>query len=266
MSIAFQDKVVWVVGASSGIGKGIALEFARNKSKLILSARRIEELETVKRECEFFTTEVEILPLDLSKEETHVDAAKKAASYFGPVDVLVHSGGITSRSLAHATKGDVDRRVMDVNFFGVISLTRAVLPSMMERKKGHIVVITSVVGKIGTQLRSAYAASKHALHGWFDSLRVELDPYNIDVTLVCPGFIATELTMNALTEDGTPLKQMNQAQVNGMSTQVFAEKLLPKLAARKQEIAIGGKEIAAIYVKRFFPGLLHKILLRTKVT
>lgn len=266
MSNTFQNKTVWVIGASSGIGKGIAVEYARQGARLILSARREDALLETQKACTEQGVKAEILTLDLSKEETFPEAVKLAESFFGPIDVLVHSGGITSRSLAHATKTEVDRRVMEVNFFGVISLTRVVLPSMMERKQGHIVIITSVVGKIGTQMRSAYAASKHALHGWFDSLRVELDPYHIDVTLVCPGFIATELTMNALTEDGTPLQQMNQAQINGMSTEVFAQKLLPKLAARKQEVNIGGREIAAIYVKRFFPGLLHKILLKSKVT
>lgn len=263
---AFEGKVIWVIGASSGIGKGLAIAFAEKGAKLILSARRVDALRDVREECLALTQSVEVLPVDLSETASHEQAAADAAAFFGPIDMIVHSGGITSRGLAHATRLDVDRRVMEVNFFGVISLTRAVLPSMMERKSGHIVVISSVVGKVGTQFRSAYAASKHALHGWFDSLRVELDPHGVAVTLVCPGFIATELTMNALTESGAALGQMTQAQINGMPTAEFSRRLLPKLASRRHEVVIGGVEVLSIWIKRFFPRLLHAILLRTKVT
>lgn len=262
-----------MIGASSGIGEGLAIAFAREGARLILSARRKDALSQVKKRClevgkasGLTDDDIRILPVDLSAFDSHPSDVDKALAFFGQIDRVIHSGGITSRSIGMETSLDVDRRVMDVNHFGVLSVTKLILPHMVKRGKGHLVVITSVVGKIGTQFRSAYAASKHALHGWFDSVRLELDSTGVDVTLVCPGFIATELTMNALTADGTPLGQMNDAQVNGMPTHIFARKLLPKLAAGKHEIYIGGKEILAIYLKRFVPGLLYQIVKRSKVT
>lgn len=265
-SPAFKGKTVWVTGASSGIGQALAIEFAKQGARVVVSARRTEALEQTRARCVELGGEAAVVPLDLADEASHAEAARRAAEPFGPVDILVHSGGITSRGLASETLMEVDHRVMQVNFFGTISVTRQVLPSMRERGSGHIVVITSVTGKIGTQYRSAYAASKHALHGWFDSLRLEVDREGVAVTLVCPGFIATDLTLHALTPDGTPLNQMNEAQQNGMPSDVFARKLLPGIAARRHEIVIGGKETVTIPIKRFFPRLLHEILLRSKVT
>lgn len=270
---SFNGQVIWVIGASSGIGEGLAIAFAREGAKLILSARRVDALAGVRERCiqvgramGLKEEDVRVLPLDLSAFSSHEADVESAIGLFGHIDRVVHSGGITSRSIGMETGLEVDRRVMDVNHFGVLSVTKLVLPHMVGRGMGHVVVITSVVGKIGTQLRSAYAASKHALHGWFDSVRLELDGSGVDVTLVCPGFIATELTMNALTADGSALGEMNEAQVNGMPTHVFARKLLPKLAAGRHEVYIGGKEILAIYLKRFVPGLLHQIVKRSKVT
>jgi short-subunit dehydrogenase len=154
---------------------------------------------------------------------------------------------------------------MEVNFFGSVGLTKTLLPTLMEQKSGHIVVISSVSGKVGTKYRSAYAASKHALHGWFDCLRQEVIDYNIDVTLVCPGFIRTNITYNALTGDGEKYARMGDAHEEAMSPEDFAIRLLPKLARKKEEVYIGGTEILSIYVKRFFPKLLNKILLKAKV-
>lgn len=262
----FSGKTVWVTGASSGIGEALAVEFARQGASVVLSARRREALDAVRERIGQAGGKAAVVALDLAEEQTHGEVAREAAIPFGPIDILVHSGGITSRGLAAETLMEVDHRVMQVNFFGTVSLTRQVLPSMRERGRGHIVVITSVTGKIGTQYRSAYAASKHALHGWFDSLRLEVDREGVAVTLVCPGFIATDLTLHALTPDGTPLNQMNEAQQNGMPADVFARKLLPGIAARRHEIVIGGIETVTIPIKRLFPRLLHEILLRSKVT
>src|SRR5699024_9805084 len=161
---------------------------------------------------------------------------------------------------------DVLRNVMEVNFFGTVALTRAVLPSMIERQKGHIVVTSSVMGKFGTRLRSAYAASKHALHGYFDCLRQEMHDHNIKVTLVCPGYIKTDVTKNALEGDGSRHNKMGQGQQQGMLPNEFAQRLLPKIAKEQNEIYIGGKEIWGIYLKRWVPNVLNKVLLRSNVT
>jgi short-subunit dehydrogenase len=156
---------------------------------------------------------------------------------------------------------------MDVNYLGTVALTKALLPHFIEKNNGHFVVITSIVGKIGTPLRSSYAASKHALHGFFDSLRAEVYQNNIKITLACPGFVQTNVSINALTANGTPQNKMDSATKNGLTPEVFAKKLLKAVRQEKQEVYIGGfKEKLAVYVKRFFPKLLSKMIRKLAVT
>jgi len=264
--MSFKDKVVWITGASSGIGEALTYAFHKEGARLILSARRLEELGRVRENCEGDPSDIHILPFDLTETETHADQVKHAVSMYDRIDILVNNGGISQRGLAHETEMDVVRQVMEVNFFGTINLTKEILPHMIRQKSGHIVVMSSVMGKFGTRLRSTYAASKHALHGWYDCLRQETYVHNIDISLVCPGFVKTNVTHNALTADGTPLSEMGAGQMGGMSPEKFARKLMPKLAKRKNEIYIGGREVLAVYVKRFFPNLLNRILQRVKVT
>lgn len=257
--------VVWITGASSGIGEALAYEYNRRGARLILSARRMEELERV-RAASPHPEKIALLTLDLTLLESHEAVVGDAIDIYGQIDLLINNGGISQRGLAHETTTDVVRQVMEVNFFGTINLTRQLLPHMMERRSGHIVVMSSVMGKFGTRLRSAYAASKHALHGWFDCLRQEVAVHNVDVTLVCPGFVKTNVTYNAMRADGSSLNKMGMGQMNGMDPNQFANKVIPKINKRKREIYIGGKEVWAVRLKRFFPGLLDAILRRTRVT
>lgn len=261
-----QKKVIWITGASSGIGEALAYEFNKKGAHLILSSRRAEELERVKNACENHEETVRVLPLDLAETDTLPALAKKAALLFGSIDMLINNGGVSQRAYAVETSLETVRRLMEVNFFGTVALTKAVLPGMIEQKSGHIVVISSVMGKIGTKYRSAYAASKHALHGWFDCLRQEVYDHNIDVSLVCPGFVKTNVTVNALTAEGEKYNKMEKAQESAMPPEEFAKRLLPKLAKQKEEIYIGGSEILAVYVKRLSPRLLNMILKKVKVT
>jgi short-subunit dehydrogenase len=154
---------------------------------------------------------------------------------------------------------------MEVNFFGTVALTKALLPHFIAQKSGHFGVITSLVGKFGSPYRSAYAASKHALHGFFDSLRAEQFTDNIAVTMICPGFIRTQISVNAITGDGSTLNEMDDAQANGMSAETCAEQIYTALRKRKEEVYIGGKEVLAVYLKRFSPALFSKILRKAKV-
>ncbi len=259
-------KVVWITGASSGIGEALAYEFNKKGTHLILSSRRIEELTRVKEACIDHVDTVKILPLDLADTGELSGKVQEAISLFGSVDMLINNGGISQRAYAADSNMETIRQLMEVNFFGTIALTKAVLPFMIEQNSGHIVVISSVMGKLGTKHRSAYAASKHALHGWFDCLRQEMYQHNIHVTLVCPGFVKTNITVNALTADGEKYSRMEDAQKKAMNPEEFARKLLPKLAKEKEEVYIGGYEILAVYMKRFFPGILNRILRRVKVT
>jgi short-subunit dehydrogenase len=155
---------------------------------------------------------------------------------------------------------------METNFFGTVSLTRALLPSMLDRRSGRIAVISSVAGKFGTPLRSAYSASKHALHGFFESLRAEVYTQGITVTLVCPGFIRTNISINALTANGTPQGTMDSAQAGGMSPDACAAKIVAAVEKGRPEVYIGGKELLGIYLNRFVPGLFRRIIRKTRVT
>lgn len=264
--MAYQNKVIWITGASSGIGEALAYAFHKRGAKLILSSRREDALRKVKVNCPGDTSHIHIIPLDLAETEKLDEKARQALDIYGHIDYLFNNGGISQRSLAVETDNNVLRRVMDINFFGTVALTKAVLPSMMERKSGHIVVTSSVMGKFGTRLRSTYAASKHALQGYFDSLRQEVSQHNIKVSLVCPGYIKTDITQNMLEGDGSKHGKMSKGQAKGMSSEKFAEKLLPKIAKGKKEIYIGGTEIYGVYLKRYVPGLFYKILSKVNVT
>jgi short-subunit dehydrogenase len=264
-----KDNVIWITGASSGLGEAIAYAFAKRGAKLILSARRKDELERVKGNCEAASQpNVRILPFDLSSPETIQLTAQAALQFFGDIDILINNGGISQRSFAKDTVLEVDRRIMEVNFFGTVAVTKAILPHFLSQKKGHIVTVSSVTGKFGTPYRSAYAASKHALHGFFDSLRAELyrdAGDDITVTMICPGFIKTPITLSALTADGTPLGKMDDGQYHGKPADWFAEKVVTAIQKKKQEVYIGGRETLGVAFKRFFPVWFSKYIRRAAV-
>lgn len=269
MASFFYNKVIWITGASSGIGEALTYELARRGAKLILSSRRKEELERVKGNC-FAPAHpnIRILPLDLSQGGTLALMTEAAVQLFGRVDILINNGGISQRSLAKETTVDVDRKIMEVDYFGAVALTKYLLPHLLKQKSGHIVAVSSVMGMIGTPYRSGYAAAKHALHGFFDSLRAELwkDCKNIHITIICPGWIHTNVTMNAMTGNGTSLNEMDKTTANGLPPGIFAKKMLAAIQNKKEEAYIGGsKEIMAVYLKRFFPGFFSRIVRKAKV-
>ncbi|AXJ01333.1 Short-chain dehydrogenase [Cyclonatronum proteinivorum] len=263
---SLRDSVVWITGASSGIGEAMAYDFSRMGARIILSARRTDELERVKRNCEGPEENIRIIPLDLSETDSLTGKASEAIACWGEVDVLLNNGGMSQRALAAEAEMPVIRRIMEVNFFGTIALTQAILPHFIARKSGYVIVISSVMGKIGTKYRSTYAASKHALQGWYDCLRQEMYEHDVDVSLVCPGFVKTSITLNSLTADGKTYARMGDGQSKAMSAETFSRKLIPKLEKRKAEIFIGGPEIATVWLKRLSPALLNAVLKRAKVT
>jgi short-subunit dehydrogenase len=262
----FTNKVIWITGASSGIGKALAIELSKLNTKLILSSRNETELEKVKNECHSSSV-VKIIPLDLEAYQNLPLKVAAAISLFGKIDILFNNGGISQRSKAIDTAIEVDKRIMDVNYFGTIALSKALLPHFINQNSGQFVVITSVVGKVATPVRSSYSASKHALHGFFDSLRAETHQHNIKVTLACPGYVRTNISMNALTGNGTAQNKMDSATNNGLSAAYFSKKLLLAVSKEKNEVYIAGfREKSAIYLKRFFPKILAKMIRKMAVT
>lgn len=261
----FDGKVVWVTGASSGIGEALAKAFASEGAKLILSARRPAELERVRDAIGGHNAPVALVPMDVADLDAVPAKAAEALAAFGRIDVLVNNAGISQRSLAKDTTLAVDQRLMLVNYFGTVAIAKAVLPHMLERGTGHLVAVTSLVGKFGTPWRSAYAASKHAVHGFFESLRAEIAETGIQVSLICPGFIRTNVSVNALTGDGSALGTMDRAQAEGMDPDAAARVMIDGLKRGDLEIYVGGRETRGVLIKRLFPGYFAKWIAKVAV-
>jgi len=257
--LTLNNKRVWITGASAGLGAALAREASRLGAHVILSARREAQLQAVAKTLAGPST---IIPLDLTQPETFQAAANQA----GEVDYLINNGGISQRSFAADTSPEVVRQIMETNFFGHVELTSVVLPGMLKRRSGHVIAVSSVVGYFGTPKRSTYSASKHALHGYFDSLRFEVEDEGVQVTLICPGFIHTDISKNAVTADGSKQGTMDSGQAAGMRPEVFAQKAWRGILKGKRELYIGGSELYGIYLKRFVPGIFRKIIKRRDVT
>jgi len=256
----FQGRRVWITGASSGIGEGLALAFHQAGAKLILSARREDELKRVQSACGG-EPETLILPMDVTDAAELPQKTQLALSLFGGIDILVLNAGITQRSRTRETDESVYRRLMEVNFFAPEAMARALLPSMLAQKRGHIVVISSVAGKFGVPMRSGYSATKFALHGFFEALRAEEERNGVHVTMVCPGYIQTDISFSALRGDGRKHAKMDSELAHGMPADECARQILQGIGRKKKEIVVAGaREKALVYVKRFFPTLLAKMI------
>lgn len=260
----FTDQIVWITGASSGLGEALVYELSKRNATLILSARRQDELERVRKNCVAASqAKIFILPLDLSDPSSLQRVVEEAIQFNGHVDILINNAGLGQRSLILETSPDADRRIMEINYFGTVNLTKYLLPHFVSRKKGHFVTVSSITGKFGTPYRSAYAASKHALHGFFDALRAEHWKDNILATMICPGFIDTGLTHSAVY--GHSIKETDHRTYSRKSATWCAVKIIQAIQRKKQEIYIGGREVWAVYIKRFFPSIFSRIIRKVPV-
>lgn len=260
----FNNKTVWITGASSGIGEAVALAFAREGAVLVLSARRRNELERVQADClAVGSPACHIVLLDLANPSS-IEAAAREVLALGSVDILFNNGGISQRSLTVETPMENDRRIMEVNYFGNIALTKAILPSMIARGTGRIVISSSITGKFGFPLRSAYSASKHALHGFYESLQTELGRSGVGITIVVPGRVVTNISYHALEKDGSAHGQMDPGQATGISAQRCANQILKAVRRGQREVLIGGTETIMVPIRKFCPALFFWIARRVK--
>lgn len=259
----FTGKTLWITGASSGIGRAVAIELSLKKCHLILSSRKKEELEKVALICQKNGSTTIVLPFDLGDSASIESALKIVLETEKQIHGLYHFGGISQRSYANDTSIVVDRKIFEVNFFGTIELTKKVMPIMIKNGGGQIGVTTSIVGKFGFPYRSSYAATKHALHGFFESLRAENILNNIRVSMIIPGRIKTNISLNALDKDGNTHNKMDEGQEKGLSAELAAKTIVKKLEKEKKEILVGGSELVMVYIRRFFPRLYY--YLSTKV-
>lgn len=253
----FKNKTVWIIGASSGIGRALAMDMAKLRANLVLSSRNAEELEKVREICLRHTEHCSVIPLDLEESSGHAPKVKEVVKKYDTIDYLIVNGGISQRSLAFETPLEIDRKLMEINYFGNISITKAVLPHMMEQKSGHIIVVSSIVGKFGFPLRSAYSASKHALHGFYETLRAEQRENNIKVTMIVPGRVKTNISYNAILKDGSKHKQLDDGQAQGISAESCSKQIIRAIKKNRKEVLIGGKEIAMVWIRRFLPFLFY---------
>ena len=256
----FKDRRVWITGASSGIGEALAVAFHHAGARLVLSARREDELKRVQRLCGGEPNTC-ILPMDVTDAAALPEKTQLALGMFGGIDILILNAGLTQRSLIRNTDEKVYRQLMEINFFASEAMARAVLSSMLEQKSGHMVVISSIAGKFGVPLRSGYSASKFALHGFFEVLRAEEEKNGIHVTMVCPGYIRTDISLSALQGDGAKHARMDFEIAHGMPAAECARRILQGVGRGKKEIIIGAKrEQALVYLKRFFPDVLARMV------
>lgn len=262
--MTFDNKVIWITGASSGIGKNLAIALSAYNCKLILSSRRTEELEKVKQLCKN-PEAVQVLTLDLAEFGTMSLVSEKAISIFGNIDLLVNNGGISQRSPIIETSIEVDRKLMEIDYLGTVALSKALLPHFVTNQTGHYVVVSSLMGKFSSPYRSAYCGAKHALHGFFDALRLEHHKDNIKVTFICPGFVNTNVARNALTADGTQQGYQDDMTENGLDVDVFVKQMIKAIRKEKFEAYIGKFERFGVYLKRLSPRLIHKFVMRSKV-
>ena len=254
----FSGQVIWVTGASAGIGEALALGLHREGAHVVLSGRREAELHRVKALCTSGSGNVLVIPFDVADEAARAAAVNQVLGAFGHIDMLVNNAGVSQRAYGKDTQLAVDRQIMELDYFSVIALTKLVLPSMLARKSGHLVATSSVSGKYGVRMRTAYCAAKHALHGFFDALRIELHPH-INVSLLVYGGVQTRVSFNALTGDGGVWGRLDNIVSSGTPVDECARLTLDGLAAKRHEIVVAeGDSLLYLYLKRFLPGYLFK--------
>ena len=251
--IDYKGKRIWITGASSGIGEELAIQLNALGAFTILSARRTDKLEEVKNRCAFPDNTL-LIPLDLT-DESSINNAVNSVIQHGELDLVINNAGIAQKGLALENSMQVERMIMETNYFGTIALTKAILPHFLNQGHGWFAVVTSIAGIVGVPGRTAYAASKHALHGFFDSLRAEQYSCPIDVTIIMPGFINTSITIKELKGNGEEYGKVEKSHRLGLAADVCASKIIRKLAYKRKNIKVGGLEIFSLYLSRFAPNL-----------
>jgi dehydrogenase/reductase SDR family protein 7B len=262
-----QSKIVWITGASAGIGKALAEELFRKGATVILSARNIIKLNELKALLDDKEQgRCHIVPCDVTQQSSIDLAVDRVKQLTDQIDILINNAGVSQRATALETNLKVVRDLFEVNFFGAVAITRSILPWMIDRGGGHIVVMSSMAGKYGFRMRSSYAASKHALQGYFETLRAELHDKNVKVTLICPGRIKTDISINCFNGDGSLYGKMDKGQVNGVPVYKCARIVVRAIEKEQKEVFIGAGELFLLVVKRICPPLYYWIVNRASPT
>jgi dehydrogenase/reductase SDR family member 7B len=262
----FEGKIIWITGASSGIGESLVYAFSRRGATIIASSNDLPELERVKNNCGEMSSRVFCVPFDLSDTTGINKIVEQQIKVFGRIDYLLNIGGISHRSRVDETPVWLDRKIMEINYFGTIALTKAVLPYMIRQLNGHILATSSISGRFGFPLRSAYSASKQALHGFFETLHIENKKNNIRATVIIPGRVRTNISFRALTAEGKEQGTMDEGLSKGISPEKAAEIIIRGITRDKREILVGKSELLMLFIRKYCPALFFRIADKIKPT
>ncbi|NMC39633.1 MAG: SDR family NAD(P)-dependent oxidoreductase [Bacteroidales bacterium] len=259
MKNIFKGKTVWITGASSGIGEALVYALSGMGANVVASSNDPEGLTRVREKCLLKQTDVKCVPFDLSDTSSYGELAAKVFGETGRIDYLFNIGGISHRSRIDETPLELDRKIMDINYFGTIALTKAVLPYMKRQGGGYILATSSISGRFGFPLRAAYSASKQALHGFFETLYIENKKDNINVSVIIPGRVRTNISINSLDAEGKPRGVMDPGQMKGVTPEKAAKTILSGIRRNRREILVGKSELIMLFIRKFFPRLFFTI-------
>jgi short-subunit dehydrogenase len=262
----FNGKIVWITGGSSGIGEALVRKFASAGAIVIASSNDPAGLERVKSECTGRSGEVHCVPFDLADTSGIGNIVNKQIDNFGRIDYLINIGGISQRARIDETPLWLDRKIFEINYFGTIALTKAVLPFMISKKSGHILATSSISGRFGFPLRSAYSASKQALHGFFETLYLENKIHNINSSVIIPGRVRTSISLHALNAEGREHGKLDDGQAKGITPEKAALIIINGILKNKREILVGGSELFMLHIRRYLPWLFFRIADKIKST
>lgn len=263
--MSLQGKVVWITGASSGIGQALAEIFAERGATIVLSARRQDALEKVKNSLKNPSQHI-VVPLDVTNDAQVQSTVKNVIAECKQIDYLINNAGLSQRALISETTMETERRIMELDYFAQVNLTKVVLPYLLAQKSGNVAFVSSIAGLLGTQYRASYSAAKAAIHMWANSLRAEVAKDGINVAVIFPGFVKTDVSINALNGAGQPQGFDNDATANGLDVKDFAKQVVDALEAKQEYIVVGGfKEKLGVAVSRISPKILYKMIRKMKV-
>ena len=262
----FKGKTAWITGGSSGIGEALVKAFAREGAFVIASSNDPEGLERVRNECSENSVNIHCVPFDLSDADSIESIVVQQINIFKKIDYLINIGGISQRARIDETPLWLDRKIFEINYFGTVALTKAILPYMIKQKSGHILATSSISGRFGFPLRSAYSASKQAIHGFIETLYLENKVNNLRASVIIPGRVRTAISVHALTAEGKEHGRLDDGQAKGITAEKAALQIMRGIRKNKREILVGSSELIMLHIRRYMPWLFFRIADKIKST
>ena len=262
----FTGKKAWITGASSGIGEALVYEFVKRGVTVVISSNDLPGLERVKAACADKSPMVHCVPFDLEDTSGINETVEQQINRLGQIDFVLNIGGISQRARIDETPLWLDRKIFEINYFGTIAFTKAILPYMIRQKSGHILATSSITGRFGFPLRSAYSASKQAIHGFFETLYLENKRFNVRSSVIIPGRVRTSISLHALDSEGKEHGKLDDGQAEGISPEKAAEIIIKGIIRNKREILVGKNEFLLLHIRRYLPWLFFRIADKIKST